>query len=114
MQLSRIVFGLGIALMFASLQDASAQTYTGAGGCNKSLFWPFVREPGDCLTDAERARGMTGTYRGNEVQQEPEVQQQAETVQTPPSDGESELPRAPAVPPASSSVGNLRRVRFSV
>jgi hypothetical protein len=31
--------------------------------CNKGYLWPFVRDPGDCLTDEEKASGHTGVYR---------------------------------------------------
>ena len=27
---------------------------TNSATCRKGLLWPFVREPGDCLTDAEK------------------------------------------------------------
>ena len=48
--------------------DAQAQfSYSGEGDCNKGIFWPFARSPGDCLTDTERESGMSGTYRGSEV-----------------------------------------------
>jgi len=30
--------------------------------CNKGLLWPFSREPGDCLTEAEKRSGQTGVY----------------------------------------------------
>jgi hypothetical protein len=50
--------------------DAQAQfSYSGEGDCNKGIFWPFARSPGDCLTDTERESGMRGTYRGSEVQE---------------------------------------------
>ena len=32
--------------------------------CNKGAFWPFVREPGDCLTNVEKRSGATGVYGG--------------------------------------------------
>ena len=35
--------------------------------CVKGWLWPFVRNPGDCLTEAERGNGQTGVYRANEV-----------------------------------------------
>jgi hypothetical protein len=35
--------------------------------CSKGWLWPFVRSPGDCLTDAERANGESGVYRAGEV-----------------------------------------------
>ena len=62
--------GIFIAAALLSAPEAEAQfRYSGEGECNKGLFWPFVRNPGDCLTDAERRSGMTGTYRGSEVEQ---------------------------------------------
>ncbi len=36
--------------------------YTRPDGCPKGFFWPFVRQPGDCLTTTEKAAGMTGNY----------------------------------------------------
>jgi hypothetical protein len=35
-----------------------------AADCNKGMLWPFVRNPGDCLTDVEMAAGKTGVYSG--------------------------------------------------
>jgi len=35
--------------------------------CAKGWLWPFVRNPGDCLTDAEKGNGQTGVYRADEV-----------------------------------------------
>lgn len=35
--------------------------------CKKGWLWPFVREPGDCLTDAEKGNGQAGVYRAEEV-----------------------------------------------
>jgi hypothetical protein len=37
------------------------------GACVKGWLWPFVRKPGECLTDAERANGQTGVYRADQV-----------------------------------------------
>jgi hypothetical protein len=37
--------------------------------CNKGYLWPFVREPGDCLTATEKLTDKTGVYRGGEVTQ---------------------------------------------
>jgi hypothetical protein len=50
--------------LFGSLtapQDAEAQAWTD-NECRVSLVWPYSRDPGDCLTDAERRGGLTGTY----------------------------------------------------
>jgi hypothetical protein len=35
--------------------------------CRKGWLWPFVRDPGDCLTDVERGNGMAGVYRADQV-----------------------------------------------
>ncbi len=35
-----------------------------AAECNKGLLWPFVRDPGDCLTNTEIKAGQTGVYDG--------------------------------------------------
>jgi len=32
--------------------------------CRKGVLWPFRREPGDCLTTAEKDNGQTGVYGG--------------------------------------------------
>lgn len=59
--------------------------------CTKGTLWPFSREPGDCLTDAEKKAGRTGVYGGG-----PGVQVSAATAgaQTPAS--------APASAPAAT------------
>ena len=40
-----------------------------AVSCNKGYLWPFVREPGDCLTAAEKQTNKNGVYLGAEVTQ---------------------------------------------
>jgi hypothetical protein len=40
-----------------------------AVACNKGYLWPFVREPGDCLTATEKLTNKTGVYRAGEVTQ---------------------------------------------
>lgn len=35
--------------------------------CKKGWLWPFVREPGDCLTDAEKGSGQAGVYRAEDA-----------------------------------------------
>lgn len=32
--------------------------------CHRGILWPFQREPGDCLTAAEKRSGQTGYYGG--------------------------------------------------
>ena len=55
---------LGVAVLgcFVASQEAEAQAWTD-NECRVSLVWPYSRDPGDCLTDAERSAGLTGTYR---------------------------------------------------
>jgi hypothetical protein len=48
------------------------RTITNERGCNTSLLWPYFREPGDCLTDAEREAGMVGVYGNSRMAGEPE------------------------------------------
>jgi hypothetical protein len=40
-----------------------------AVSCNKGYLWPFLREPGDCLTATEKQTNKTGVYRAAEVTQ---------------------------------------------
>jgi hypothetical protein len=35
--------------------------------CTKGWLWPFVRNPGDCLTDVERQSGKASVYRADQV-----------------------------------------------
>src|SRR5258707_5555545 len=35
-----------------------------AADCTKGMLWPYTRNPGDCLTDAEIKAGKTGVYSG--------------------------------------------------
>src|SRR5262245_53758521 len=42
----------------------AGQGPTLAASCGKGMLWPYVRNPGDCLTDAEIKAGQTGTYNG--------------------------------------------------
>src|SRR5712671_4075654 len=44
------------AVLFASDQASAA--------CSKGMLWPFVRNPGDCLTDEEIKTGKIGIYSG--------------------------------------------------
>src|SRR6185436_13266357 len=46
--------------MMALAADQSAY----AASCGKGMLWPYVRNPGDCLTDAEVAAGARGVYNG--------------------------------------------------
>jgi hypothetical protein len=42
---------------------------TNVVSCNKGYLWPFVREPGDCLTAQEKVTNKNGVYRSAEVTQ---------------------------------------------
>jgi hypothetical protein len=48
-----------VALLAAA--DGSALA---ASGCGKGMLWPYVRQPGDCLTDDEIKAGQRGVYSG--------------------------------------------------
>lgn len=54
----RVMFAAAGLVLLASSGSAFA------ADCNKGLLWPYVRNPGDCLTDAEIASGKTGVYSG--------------------------------------------------
>jgi len=114
MRYARCIGGFFIAAAILSAPKAEAQfSYSGQGECNKGLFWPFVRNPGDCLTDAERRSGMTGTYRGSEVEEAddtaeaaapaPPSASPAPTAPNPPQDVASPAGAAPG--PASPAAG---------
>ena len=45
----RILIAAGVTLFLASSGSAMAAE------CTKGLLWPYVRNPGDCLTDDEGA-----------------------------------------------------------
>jgi hypothetical protein len=51
---------------------AGMPAITNERGCNTSLLWPYVRELGDCLTDAEREAGLVGVYGNSRMAGEPE------------------------------------------
>ena len=50
-------FVLGVSQM-AEAQGVSEER----NECSKGILWPFMRKPGDCLTEKEREAGMTGAY----------------------------------------------------
>jgi hypothetical protein len=52
-----------------STPSASSTPSSNAVSCNKGYLWPFLREPGDCLTAAEKQTNKNGVYRGAEVTQ---------------------------------------------
>ncbi len=56
---------LGLLGCFLAPQTAEAQRWSD-GECTVSVWWPYSRNAGDCLTDSERAAGVTGTYQDPE------------------------------------------------
>jgi hypothetical protein len=60
----RIVTLAAVALLASAGESAIAMSLFGSASCNKGVLWPYVRAPGDCLTDAEIAAGQRGTYNG--------------------------------------------------
>lgn len=52
---------LTACLVLFAAADGSALA---ASGCNKGMLWPYVRQPGDCLTDDEIKGGQRGVYNG--------------------------------------------------
>ena len=44
-----------------------APRVVGEAPCVKGWLWPFVRNPGDCLTEAETGNGETGVFRAEQV-----------------------------------------------
>jgi len=91
--------------VFIFAADGSAT----AASCGKGMLWPYVRNPGDCLTDAELKAGQTGAYSGP-VNTNPDISgiQAPTPVQTP---AQAPAPRAPAAgssAPASSNSSAAR------
>jgi hypothetical protein len=54
----RMVCVVACVAIFAASGSAWAED------CTKGTLWPFARSAGDCLTQTERAQGMTGLYGG--------------------------------------------------
>ena len=53
-----------IVIAVASLAFFAASGSAFAADCTKGMLWPYVRVPGDCLTDGELKTGKTGVYSG--------------------------------------------------
>jgi hypothetical protein len=53
-----------LATFVASIAFFAASGSAFAADCNKGMLWPYTRNPGDCLTDAEIKAGQTGVYAG--------------------------------------------------
>ena len=90
------VLCVGLLLSLPVAPSAVAQI-GGGETCTKGIFWPFVREQGDCLTDVERANGRTGVYQDPDA---PPAAAAAPAFLPTPAD-----PAAPAnpAPPANSA-----------
>jgi len=105
---------IAAAVLFAPRAEAQFR-YSGEGECNKGLFWPFVRNPGDCLTDTERRSGMTGTYRGSEVEETdagtetaaPAPAQAQQSAPPPAAPAPTQQPSAPSPPPNATSTAQI-------
>jgi hypothetical protein len=57
----------GPALNGPGFVPPPTQRVVGQAPCVKGWLWPFVRNPGDCLTEAEKGNGETGVYRAEQV-----------------------------------------------
>jgi len=94
----RVRFALAAcALVFAAQEPAFAAS------CGKGMLWPYVRNPGDCLTDAELKAGQSGVYNGT-VNSNPDISGirvekpvQSTVTATPPA-ATTPATRAPAAP----------------
>ena len=91
------LFGGGSSTPSASSTPSISSAPSGnAVSCNKGTLWPFVREPGDCLTATEKRTNKNGVYRGTEVAQ-------ASANNAPAGDAGAANPPASAPPPPASS-----------
>jgi hypothetical protein len=64
--------GGGLFGLFGSDDEQEGpRQITNERGCTTHLLWPYVRRPGDCLTDAEREAGMVGVYGGSRMASDP-------------------------------------------
>ncbi len=68
----RVVTLAAVALLAFAGESAIAMSLFGSQSCNKGVLWPYVRSPGDCLTDSEIAAGQRGVYNGP-VQSNPDI-----------------------------------------
>ena len=65
----RVLACAAFALVVAGSHSASAASSwipwpSGSSACTKGMLWPYVRNPGDCLTDEEIKAGQHGVYTG--------------------------------------------------
>src|SRR5438105_10920535 len=74
----RILIAAGVTLFLASSGSAMAAE------CSKGLLWPYVRNPGDCLTEDEIKSGRLGSYTpANGAVTPPATPTQAQPAATP-------------------------------
>ena len=86
---------------FVALLAAVDGTAALAQSCGKGMLWPYVRQPGDCLTDDEIRAGQRGVYNGpintnpdmSGVRVETPAQSTGVTVSTAPPPGGATAPR---------------------
>jgi hypothetical protein len=55
--------------LLGDVLGSGSSSTTNAVSCNRGYLWPFVREPGDCLTAQEKLTNKNGVYRSAEVTQ---------------------------------------------
>ena len=55
----RVRFALAACVLVFAVQEPAF-----AASCGKGMLWPYVRNAGDCLTDAELKAGQNGVYNG--------------------------------------------------
>jgi hypothetical protein len=84
----------------ASVCVLAADGSASAASCGKGMLWPYVRNPGDCLTDAEIKAGQAGVYNGP-VNTNPDVG--GIKVETPAQGGPVTAPRGPITSPATGT-----------
>ena len=85
----------------SSTPSTPSAATSNAVSCNKGYLWPFVREPGDCLTATEKLTDKTGVYRAGEVTQV--SANNAPAGNAPAGDAGAGNPPASAPPPPASS-----------
>jgi len=78
--------------------DSPTPARAGVVACNKGAFWPFLRDPGDCLTNQEKKEGHTGVYRADAV-----VTQASATTAVAPQGAGTAAPAATPAQPATAS-----------
>jgi hypothetical protein len=87
------------------LSSGSSTSSTNAVSCNKGYLWPFLRDPGDCLTATEKLTNKTGVYRGDEVTKVSVSNASA-------GDAGAANPAASAPPPPASSASSCEKGWF--